>query len=116
MKKFKLFDVWLSIILFISLAVWFGINPSLNNLVIAYFIIGGWQATSMTIHEWNKWFVASKGTRRVYHWISLISLATMPMGFAWVLAMAAPFMALYYIGLCYKEVYVKMNRPLALLK
>jgi hypothetical protein len=29
---------------------------------------------------------------------------------------AAPFMAIGYTMMCYKEVYVKMQRPLALLK
>jgi hypothetical protein len=32
------------------------------------------------------------------------------------LLFAAPFMAIYYTWLCYDEVYVKMQRPLAALK
>jgi len=111
-----MFDFWFSILLFIILTIWFLINPSLDNIIEAYFILGGWQVISMIIHEWNKWFISWKSTRRIYHWISLVSLIAMPFGFAWVLVVTAPFMAAYYIFLCGKEVYVKMQRPLALLK
>lgn len=116
MRYFKLFDFRLSILLFITLSIWLLINPSLDNIIEAYFIIGGWQLISMLIHEWNKWFISRNSTRRIYHLVSLACLIAIPFGFAWVLVFISPLMAGYYIFICGKELYVKMQRPLALLK
>lgn len=116
MKKIKKFDFVINFILFISLLIWYLLNPGFENAIMAYFIMGGWQVISMIIHEVNKWFISRTGTRRMYHWISLLSLILLPFGFFWVLAFAAPFMAAFYIYLCYREVFIKMQRPLALLK
>lgn len=116
MKQFKILDVIFNTLLFISLLIWSFIKQDFEKIILSYCIIGGWQVISMAIHEMNKWFVSKTSTRRIYHWITLFSLITMPFGFAWVLVFTAPFMAIFYTYLCYKEVYVKMQRPLAALK
>lgn len=123
MKKFKEADIWISsllILLFTVLALYNSIY-----LFKGYFIVGGWQIISMLAHQFNKWFVYKGSPRNVYHLtvavlaiIALLGLVVMP--FMWVLAMvlifAAPFMAVYYTILCYRETYNGMKRPLDHLK
>ena len=121
MKNFKIIDVWINIGLicsFIFLIIYdnkgFGIGNDL--LFTSYFVVGGWQVLSMIIHTIARCFTYKFGARYIYHWITLISVATMPVGSFWVLLFTAPFMAVYYTWLCYQETYIKMKRPLAILK
>lgn len=120
MKKFKTIDYWISIVLIISFAAAAIIDARpgvLNNtLLTGYFITGGWQVISMLTHAWNRCFTVKWGARHIYHWITFISLVTIPVGSFWILFITAPFMAVYYTYLCYHEVTVKMQRPLAILK
>jgi hypothetical protein len=70
----------------------------------------------MLVHVYYHSFTQKGGIRRNYHWVTLISLITMPVGSFWILLFTAPLMAVFYTWLCYSEVR-KMNlRPLALLK
>jgi hypothetical protein len=87
-----------------------------NTFLLGYFIVGGWQVISMLIHVYNKSFIQKKGTRYVYHWITLLSLITMPVGSFLILLFTAPFMAVFYTYLCFDEVKKMNRRPLALLK
>ncbi len=114
MKKFKKIDIWISIILITGFAIATIINQD-NTFVLGYFIVGAWQVSSMLVHAYNRCFTNRWGARYIYHWITFIAVITIPGSF-WVLLYAAPFMAVYYAYLCYNEVYVKMKRPLDLLK
>jgi hypothetical protein len=87
-----------------------------NYFLAGYFIVGGWQVISMIIHAVTKTFTHRSGKRYVYHWITFISVITMPMGSFWILFFTAPFMAVYYTWLCFDEVRKMNQRPLALLK
>jgi hypothetical protein len=115
MKKFKKIDTWISIILITGFAIATIINRD-NTFLLGYFIVGGWQVCSMLVHVYNKSFTKKKGTRYIYHWITLISLLTMPIGSFWILLFTAPFMAVFYTCLCFDEVRKMNQRPLALLK
>lgn len=115
MKKFKKIDVRVSIILITGFAIATIINRDYTFLM-GYFVVGGWQVISMLVHVYHKSFTQKKGARYVYHWITLISLITMPVGSFWILLFTAPFMALYYTWLCFDEVRKMNQRPLALLK
>ena len=115
MKKFKKIDAWISLVLIAGFAIATIINRDYTFL-LGYFVIGGWQVISMLVHVYNKWFTQKRGGRYIYHWITLISLLTMPVGSFWILLFAAPFMALYYTWLCFDEVRKMNMRPLALLK
>ncbi|MDN3657714.1 hypothetical protein QWZ08_18825 [Ferruginibacter paludis] len=86
------------------------------NFLTGYFVVGGWQVISMIVHALNHWFTYNKGKRYAYHWITFISIVTMPLGSVVILVFTAPFMAIWYTWICYEEVYIKMQRPLALLK
>ncbi|CAN5713052.1 hypothetical protein BH11BAC3_BH11BAC3_43260 [soil metagenome] len=115
MKKFKTIDLTINVALIIG-SVIFGLINRGESFIGGYFVVGIWQVISMVIHAWNKWFTGKRGQRYMYHWITLISVATLPLGSFWILLFTAPFMAIYYTWLCYHEVYVRMQRPLALLK
>jgi len=120
MKQFKLIDFWVStglIVAFIIIAILQGTEDFLSNgFLTGYFVVGGWQVISMLIHAYNHCFTYKGGARHIYHWITFVAVITMPLGSFWILFFTAPFMAVYYTYLCYKETYVKMQRPLALLK
>lgn len=115
MKRFKTVDLTMNVALILG-SIIFGLIKRDGSFLSGYIIVGTWQVISMCVHAWNKWFVGKKGQRYIYHWITFLSVVTMPVGSFWVLLFLAPFMAIYYSWLCYHEVYVRMQRPLALLK
>jgi hypothetical protein len=115
MKKFKEVDMWISIILIAGFAIATIINRDYTFL-LGYFVVGGWQVISMLVHVYYNSFTEKKGIRRNYHWITLISLITIPVGSFWILLFTAPFMAVFYTWLCFDEVRKMNQRPLALLK
>ena len=119
MHQFKIIDFWINIGLIISTFTICKLEGAAdflhNGFLIGYFIMGGWQVISMLVHAYNRCFTYKWGARYIYHWITLIAVITMPGSF-WILIIAAPFMAIFYTWLCYKETYIKMQRPLALLK
>ncbi len=115
MKKFKIADFFISVVMISAFTIYWLIKKD-NSFLVAYFTVGGWQVISMVVHVCNKCFINKGGSRNIYHWIALISVVTMPLGSIWILLYTAPLMAVYYAFLCYHEVYVKMQRPLAMLK
>jgi len=119
MKKFKVIDFWISAGLIIASAIigiLEGFEDFLSNyFLMGYFVVGAWQVISMLVHAFYKCFTKRGGARYIYHWITFISVVTMPGSF-WVLLYIAPFMAVYYAGLCYAEVRKMNQRPLDLLK
>lgn len=124
MKKFKTIDVWVSIILIIAFAILSLIMQG-ATVFVGYFVVGGWQLISMFVHTFNRWFTNKGGKRYIYHIIVAIimlfgflaALGTpVTMYIMVVMLFAAPVMAIYYSWICYKEVYVKMVRPLDQLK
>lgn len=108
-------DLWLSIGLIAGFAIASLIKRD-DTIIIGYFIVGGWQVISMIVHVVNRCFTDKGGARNMYHWITFISVITMPIGSFWILLFTAPFMAVYYTWLCYSEVRKMNQRPLAILK
>jgi hypothetical protein len=125
MKKFKTADAWISIVLIVSFTVLSLIKLDYTFLV-GYCVVGGWQMISMVIHAIKGWFTHNhKSGRHYYHLAVAYLSATALLGLAIypvllfvmvVLVFAAPLMAVYYTWLCYNEVFVKMQRPMAALK
>lgn len=115
MKQFKTIDLFISIALISGFTIYWLIKSG-DSFLTGYCVTGCWQAISMLVHAVNRCFTYRTGSRYTYHWISLVSIITMPLGSIWILLFAAPFMAIYYTYLCYHEVYVKMQRPLSVLK
>jgi len=115
MKKLKTFDLLVNITLIAGFAIYCVIKQD-GSYLIAYMVVGAWQAIGMLFHAYNHIFTYKESSRRYYHWVALISLLAIPIGSVWILFFTAPFMAIYYTYLCYHEVVVKMQRPLAVLK
>ncbi|MFT3683121.1 MAG: hypothetical protein QM791_22870 [Ferruginibacter sp.] len=116
MKKFKIIDYRVSIFLMAACIVTVLVKKDFDFIISAYFIVGGWQVISMIVHAAAGWFTKTWSSRFIYHWITLISIITIPLGSVWILVFTAPAMAIFYTWLCWNEVNVKMKRPLALLK
>ena len=115
MKKFKEIDAWISSILIIVFLVATLIKGD-YTFIIGYLFIGGWQVISMLAHAYCHSFTEKGSIRRNYHWITFISLITMPIGSFWILLFIAPFMAVFYAWLCYDEVRKMNQRPIDILK
>lgn len=124
MKKFKIIDTCISAVLILVFTLLSLIRWD-HTFLLGYCIAGGWQMISIIVHAGNGWFTYRKAGRYYYHAaviilaaLCLIGLLIYPLLFMLmiVLIYAAPFMALYYTWLCYNEVTVKMQRPLAALK
>lgn len=124
MKKFKVYDMWISILLINACLIYSLINLDYTFL-IGYCVVGGWQLISMIIHAANSWFTEKGSKRNIYHGIVLIILLSALLGLLvtpllyfilLILLFAAPCMAVFYTMMCYKEITVKMQRPIALLK
>jgi hypothetical protein len=115
MKKFKQVDCFISIALILTFSIVSLINMD-GTFIIGYLVVGGWQVISMIVHSYHHWFTGKKSVRSAYHWLTLFSLITMPVGSCILLLFIAPFMAIFYTWLCYHELYVKMQRPIHLLK
>lgn len=78
MKKFKLYDTWISISLIIGFTI-FSLIKLDYSFLIGYCVIGGWQIISMIVHGLNGWFAQKGSVRYRYHIIvaiiALLSLA-----------------------------------------
>ena len=137
MKRFKIIDVWISILLIIfcvmrslilsNNAHWDNFFYIKKDVAEGYFIVGGWQFISIIVHALNKSFAVKISKRYRYQitvfflvGISLLVFIFKIPGILFALLLllfiAGPFMAIYYIYICYQETYVKMKRPLDQLK
>ena len=115
MKRIKTIDLFINITIIAGFAIYWLVRQD-SSFMIAYFVVGGWQVISMLFHWYNRCFTYNGSSRTIYNWITLISIVSMPLGSIWILLFTAPLMAVYYTYICYHEVTVKMQRPLALLK
>lgn len=115
MKRFKEIDAWVSTGLIIGFAL-AAFKYGGFALLYGYFIVGSWQVISMLVHVYYRSFTQKKGNRYVYHWVTFVSVITMPAGSFFILAFTAPFMAIYYTWLCFDEVRKMNERPLSVLK
>jgi hypothetical protein len=131
MKSFKIADCWISALLIIGF-----LTASLIRLdftfIVGYFVVGAWQLISMFVHFFNSAFTNEGGWRYRYHrlivLIALLLLLFLLLAYLaeelvpllmitlFILLICSPFMAIYYTWLCYHETFVKMKRPLSLLK
>jgi hypothetical protein len=89
--------------------------PLISNVYLmqGYIVVGSWQAISMFIHIFNTNKFMLTPLRKIYNCITIICIATMPMGYLMlaILLYAAPFMAILYPCICGVEIFTKANRP-----
>lgn len=124
MKTFKQIDWMIQVFLILySLVILFVDKPPYQPF-LGYFVVGGYQFASMLVHEFAGSFTARNGRRRYYHNAVYIIVAMMLTGLVlrpllWIflpMLYAGPLMAIFYVHICYDEVYHHMKRPLAQLK
>lgn len=123
MKKIKIYDLFISLSLILVSGI-AGITWGMKIAVYGYYLTGGWQLASMLFHAHYNCFTKKGSVRYYYHWLaavccSCLMLAGILTAFRFtyfLLLLSAPFMAFYYTYICYQEVFVKMQRPLAILK
>lgn len=117
MKNFKIVDFWISVVLIIGCTFFVLLSDEEWGaaLVISYFIVGGWQVVSMTVHAVKGYFTKKAGSRLLYHWIVVSVVILFPLTM-WILIYIAPVMAIFYTWLCYHETFLMMKRPMELLK
>jgi hypothetical protein len=122
MKAFKVVDFWFQAIL-ITVCLVLALTKALDFYNVCL-IVSCTQFVSMLVHEAAHLFVSSGAPRRKYHNAVYIIVACMipsiwlkPFLYIFLpLFFLAPFMAAYYLRLCYKETYVYLKRPLSILK
>lgn len=117
MKNFKIVDFWISVVLIITCTFFVLLSDEEWGaaLLISYFIVGGWQVASMTVHAVKGYFTKRTGSRLLYHWIVVSVVVLFPLTM-WILIYIAPVMAIFYTWLCYHETFLLMKRPMELLK
>ena len=123
MKKYKQIDTWMNGALIVGSIGW-GFVTFDERFLLGYFVVGGWQVVSMIVHAINGWFCEKGSNRYNYQIATLIIVMISALGFVvyplliifFLLLFISPFMAIWYTSLCYNETYVKMQRPMALLK
>jgi hypothetical protein len=112
MKIFKLTEFYMNVILIAAFAISFLISGKGDLLFIAYFTVGAVQLFSMIIHAVNHWFTGRKSFRLYYHWLVFVLLLLVPVGGIglFILLYAAPFLAMFYTYICWRELqYVKLK-------
>jgi hypothetical protein len=120
MKKFKIFDFWVSVGLIISFSIItivekdfaFGYNiDGSNSFIMGYTVVGLWQVVSMVVHLFKAKQMPLSYLRYFYTAISFLCLIAMPFGFfifGLLLKIAAP-MAIFYAGICGFEIYQRKH-------
>lgn len=129
MKKFKIVDCWVSAILITGSFIYGFISRNFN-FIAGYFIVGGWQLISIATHYLTDTFIgkARNNYTKLIGWATVSLFSLFIVALAWeplygllliallLVLIISPLMAIYYTYLCFEETYMKMKRPLALLK
>lgn len=103
MKQYKYTELLLNAVLIMGSILCFAITLSFEWLLLSYFIVGGIQLLSMSIHIIKGWF--SKHYLRLGYYFFLIIVAMLCFGtIGWFLLLyVAPLMAAFYMFICYRE-------------
>jgi hypothetical protein len=120
MRKFKIFDFWMNVVLivvgFIIISFFCSRNNSDNKIIILFpcFFWGVWQVISMIVHLFDKKNWKYSVIRFSY---TILSVLVLIYSFSIRLddynhTYLLPVMAIFYTCLCGAEVYNKIDQPL----
>lgn len=128
MLLFKKIDVYGQILLIIGFVMW-GLIAQSFVFVYGYFIVGGWQLLSMSMHYGGMGNMPVVKARNYYQkliFILLIALIVFCIGgafsrslgynFLFVLLITSPFIAIWYAWMSYKELKIWKAKQLVHLK
>lgn len=104
MKLFKQIEFYSSVLLIVAFFVSWLITREGELLFTAYYVVGALHVVGMITHAVAHWFTNAKSPRLYYHWLVVILLLLTPLGIGlWILLFAAPFMAITYTWICWRE-------------
>lgn len=104
MKKLKQFELYLNFLLIFGFTITYILTKNNNLLFIAYYTVGAVQLISMIAHAVKQELTGSRSWRIYYHWLTAILLLLTPLGIGlFILLYAAPFMAITYTYICWRE-------------
>ena len=104
MKLFKQIEFYSSVLLIAAFAISWLITRNGELLFTSYFTVGALHVVGMITHAWKHWFTNSRSLRLYYHWLVVILLLLVPVGIGlFILLFAAPFMAVLYTWICWRE-------------
>jgi hypothetical protein len=116
MKQYKLSEIVLNSALIFSFVCVFAVTQSFELLFLSYFIVGGIQLLSMLYHLFKGWF--SNHILRLLYYILLLVIGMLCFGGIgfFILLYASPFLAAFYVFICYREWKILKLRELVHLK
>jgi len=123
MKTFKRTDLIVQSILIVVFAVILLVRQNTSVLITYLAVVGGWQLVSLVVHFINKWH-PYKGGRRFNFELVLagFALVTCLMPFieplrrlVYLFLILLLLMPLYYLWVCFMEVFYYSKRPLELI-
>jgi hypothetical protein len=104
MKLFKQLEFYSSVLLIMAFFTSWLITRDGELLFTAYYVVGALHVTGMITHALAHWFTNAYSPRLYYHWLVVILLLLVPLGIGlWILLYAAPFMAIAYTWICWRE-------------
>ncbi len=111
MKRLKQFELYLNVLLLLGFVISYIISGEKSLLFISYFTVGAVQLISMIGHALTHELTGNRSWRLYYHWLTAILLLLTPLGVGlFILLYAAPFMAITYTYICWRELqYLKLR-------
>ena len=104
MKQLKQFELYLNLLLIFGFTITYILTKNNNLLFTAYYTVGAVQLISMIAHAVKQELTGSRTWRIYYHWLTAILLLLTPLGIGlFILLYAAPFMAITYTYICWRE-------------
>ncbi len=104
MKQLKQLELYLNLLLIAGFVISYILTSDNNLLFIAYYTVGAVQLISMIAHAIKQELTGSRSWRIYYHWLTAILLLLAPLGIGLVILLyAAPFMAITYTYICWRE-------------
>ena len=106
MKRFKQIEFFLSSVLIAGFLLLGFVSGNIDWLLTAYFTIGAIHVFGMFVHAYNHWFTGNGSPRSYYHWLVIILFALILVNGLglFLLLYAAPFLAIIYTIICWREV------------
>ena len=123
MKTFKRIDLAFQTILIMVIAIVINFNIASSLSTVLLEIVAVWQLLSIIIHFLNKWH-SYKGGRRYNFQLALVGsivlllllrFIKLPLILAYPIAYTILLMPLYYLWVCFMEVFYYTKRPLELI-
>jgi hypothetical protein len=104
MKLFKQLEFYSSVLLIMAFFTSWLLTRDGELLFTSYYVVGALHVTGMITHALAHWFTNAYSPRLYYHWLVVILLLLVPLGIGlWILLYAAPFMAIAYTWICWRE-------------